>query len=117
MGMEHKLNLEGPLKQKLARAQAESLQITVEGEAGGGLVRVRLNGRHHVVGVSIDPSLAEPQHIEQLQQFIRAAANEANEKLGHALQARMASLAHDMGLREPGVQPSVAVAAPNDKER
>jgi DNA-binding YbaB/EbfC family protein len=45
------------MQQEMEKAQAELANMEVTGEAGGGLVKVVMNGRHAVRSVQIDPSL------------------------------------------------------------
>jgi len=49
---------------KLQEMQAEMETVEVEGEAGGGLVKIRLNAKGTMKGVSIDPSLLKPKKVK-----------------------------------------------------
>jgi DNA-binding YbaB/EbfC family protein len=66
---------------KLQEMQAELETIEVEGQAGGGLVKVRLTAKGEIKGLSIDPSLAKPEEIEILEDLIAAAHAEARKKV------------------------------------
>lgn len=51
-----------------------------EGEAGAGMVKVRVNGRQEVLSVSIDPQLTPLNDLSLLEDLIRGAVNAAMEK-------------------------------------
>jgi hypothetical protein len=80
------------LQQKLAQAQERLSRVTVEGEAGGGLVKVTATGRLEVLSVRIDPSLLEPSELEMLQDLVAAATNVALRKARDAAQSELGGL-------------------------
>ncbi len=63
---------------KLKR-QIEALES--EGSAGGGMVRVRINGTRNVREVTIDPGLVEKGDVELLEDLVKAAVNDALRRL------------------------------------
>ena len=90
------------VQENLQKAQAQVAQITATGEAGGGMVKVTLNGKHEARRVQIEPSvLAEGQ--EMLEDLVTAAINDATHKLEAASQAKMASIMGGMQL-PPGMK-------------
>lgn len=98
MQLEDMFKMAGQFKDKLGRAQAEAAHVSVTGEAGAGLVRVTLNGRHQVTRVALDPSIVSLEQQELLQDLIRAASNQATEKLAVAVKESMSSLSKEFGL-------------------
>lgn len=74
----------------------------VHAEAGQGLVKVTMNGKHVVKRIQIDPSLLqdEPDMIEDL---IAAAINDAVRQADDLHEAEMANATSGMGL-PPGMQ-------------
>ncbi len=76
------------LQQKLSDAQARLAESSVEGSAGGGLVKVTLQGSGDLKGVAIDPSLMTPDEAEVLSDLLVAAHADAKRKLD-AEQARL----------------------------
>ncbi|MEO9255991.1 MAG: YbaB/EbfC family nucleoid-associated protein [Tepidiformaceae bacterium] len=64
----------------LASAQRNLASVTSEGVAGGGAVRVTLNGERRMTAITITPEVLESGDAEMLQDLILAAANEAFEK-------------------------------------
>jgi DNA-binding YbaB/EbfC family protein len=74
---------------KLQEMQAELETVEVDGEAGGGLVKVRLNAKGVMKGVSIDPSLLKPEEAEILEDLLVAAHGEARKKTEAVLTEKM----------------------------
>ena len=64
------------MQDKMKAAQEELTLLSVEGKAGGGMVKVTMNGRHDVSKVTIAPSLLD-EEVEILQDLIAAAVNDA----------------------------------------
>ena len=70
----------------LQRAQEELATKTVEGSAGGGAVRVTMNGEQKVQAIAIEPDVVDPEDVEMLEDLVLAAINDAAERAG-AMQA------------------------------
>lgn len=68
------------MQEEALRAQNEVDEAEVEGSASGGLVKVVLKGNKSVVGVTIDPSVVDPDDVEMLEDLIVAALNDAGAK-------------------------------------
>ena len=83
-----------------AQEQLGSLEVT--GEAGGGMVKVVMNGRHEVRRVQIDPAAAGDDR-EMLEDMIAAACNDATRRVGEAVQQRMTDAMGGMQL-PPGMK-------------
>ncbi len=69
------------MQARMQRMQEELAEATVEGEAGGGMVRVTMTGKGEVRDVSIDESLLKPEEKEILEDLIVAALNQAKERM------------------------------------
>jgi nucleoid-associated protein EbfC len=65
------------MQQEMAKAQQELEKKEVEGTAGGGVVKVRMNGHKQLLGIEISPEVVDPDDVEMLQDLITAAINEA----------------------------------------
>ena len=79
--------------EKMKGSMASAMEkVEVEGESGGGMVRVRLNGRREVVSLHIDPETARGEDTAFLQDLIIAAFNSASRKVDEALMSQMGSL-------------------------
>jgi DNA-binding YbaB/EbfC family protein len=69
------------MQQKLQEAQAKLAETRVEGAAGGGMVRLTLQGSGELKGVEIDEALLKPGEGEVLSDLIVAAHADAKRKL------------------------------------
>lgn len=90
------------MQENLQRAQEELARTEVTGEAGAGLVRITVNGKHEASAVSIDQSLVGGDR-EMLEDLIVAAVNDANNRLADVTQRRMAEVTQGMPL-PPGMK-------------
>lgn len=77
------------LQSKMETMQAELEAIEVEGQSGGGLVKVTLNGKMTLKSVRIDPSLLKADEGEILEDLILAAHQDAKVKAERILQEKM----------------------------
>jgi nucleoid-associated protein EbfC len=93
----------GDMQKKMESAQTELTSVTVTGEAGGGLVRVSMNGRGELRGITIDETLMVPKDRELLEDLIVAAMQDAKAKSDTAAQARMADVTAGLPI-PPGMQ-------------
>ncbi|HUN27582.1 MAG TPA: YbaB/EbfC family nucleoid-associated protein [Steroidobacteraceae bacterium] len=88
----------------MQKAQAELASIEVVGEAGGGMVKVTVNGRHEAKRVQIEPTVLAGEDREMLEDLLTAAFNDAVHKIELRVQEKMASLMAGVQL-PPGVKP------------
>jgi len=89
------------MQQEMQKAQEEMANLTVVGEAAGGLVKVTMTGKHAVRRVEIDPSLLSDQ--EMLEDIITAAINDAVNRVAATMQERMSEMTAGMPL-PPGLK-------------
>tara|TARA_B100000131_G_C17667158_1_gene430791 strand:- start:125 stop:448 length:324 start_codon:yes stop_codon:yes gene_type:complete len=80
------------LQKKMAEAQQKLNDIEVEGESGGGLVKVVATAKGSFKRISIDDSLVKLDEKEILEDLITAAINDAKEKGETAANEEMKSL-------------------------
>ncbi|MFT3905321.1 MAG: YbaB/EbfC family nucleoid-associated protein [Steroidobacteraceae bacterium] len=101
-------NFGNPMKQAQAlqagmqKIQNELATLEVTGEAGGGMVKVTVTGKHEVRRVQIEPSVIGEDR-EMLEDLIAAAFNDALHKAEAASQAKMAGLMGGLQL-PPGMK-------------
>lgn len=88
------------LQADMAKLQEELKARTLESTAGGGAVKVVVNGDKQVLSVKIDPAAVDPADIEMLEDMIMAAVNEALKKVDDMMAQEMGKLTG--GLRLPG---------------
>jgi DNA-binding YbaB/EbfC family protein len=91
------------LQANMQRAQAEIASMEVTGEAGGGMAKVVMTGKHEVRRVTLDPSLISGDDKEMLEDLVAAAINDAVQKVEKASQAKMSALMGGMSL-PPGMK-------------
>lgn len=84
---------------RVARAQEELEAITVQGSAGGGVVRITMSGKQEVTAVIIEPEAAED--LELLQDLVAAAFNDALTRTQELAAQKMGALTG--GLNIPGL--------------
>ena len=89
-----------------AKQQYESLEkkmqeTVVEASAGGGAVRVRMNGQKHVLALTIDPEAVKSGDVEMLQDLVLAAINEAARRVDEELKSTVGGMLGGMGV--PGL--------------
>ncbi len=75
--------------------------LVVEASAGGGMVRVKMNGQKQLHEVRIEPEVFASHDLEMLQDLIQVAVNEASRKVDEQLASQVGSLAG--GLNIPGM--------------
>lgn len=85
------------MQEEMQKAQEEIARLEVTGEAGAGLIKVTMTGRHDVRKVDIDPSLmTEDKDI--LEDLLAAAVNDAVRRVEDNQKERMSGMASGMGL-------------------
>jgi DNA-binding YbaB/EbfC family protein len=90
------------MQENLKKAQEEIAGMEIEGQAGAGMVKVVMTGRHDVKRVSIDPSLMS-EDKDMLEDLIAAAVNDAVRRVEAATQEKMGGLTSGLGL-PPGMK-------------
>ena len=88
---------------RMQQMQEDLAALEVEGQSGGGLVKVKLNGKLEARGLKIDPSLIKPEEAEILEDLIVAAFQDAKRKAEAAAQAKMQEITGGLGL-PPGLK-------------
>jgi hypothetical protein len=81
------------IQQQMAEEQKRLESETIEAQAGGGMVKVVINGRKEVLSLTIADEVVDPDDKEMLQDLIIAAVNEANAKMDEYIQSRMEEIA------------------------
>ncbi|MFO0449999.1 MAG: YbaB/EbfC family nucleoid-associated protein [Pseudomonadota bacterium] len=85
------------IQENMQKAQAELASLEIVGEAGGGMVKVEMNGKHEVRRVRIDPSVPGDDR-ELLEDLLTAAINDAVRKVEGATQQKFSGLMGGMQL-------------------
>lgn len=91
----------GQVQAELRRARESLAAKEVEGQAGGGMVVVRVNGGGDVLAVSIDPKVVDRENVEVLEDLVRAAVRQAMARSREMMQQEMSKVTGGLGL--PGI--------------
>ena len=87
------------MQEQLLKVQEELESLTVEGTAGGGVIKVVMSGKQVVESVAIEPEAAED--LELLQDLVAAAVNDAFTKTQELAAQKMAPITGGMNI--PGL--------------
>lgn len=101
--MQQIMEMAGRLKEQLNSAQQQAANARCTGDAGGGMVRITLNGRYEALEVRIDRQAL--QDVGLLEDLIRVALNQAAGKVAAELQQSMGGLAQGLGVDLSSVLP------------
>jgi nucleoid-associated protein EbfC len=85
------------MQEDMQKAQEEIANMEVEGQSGGGMVKVAMNGRHEVRRVNLDDSLMEDDK-EMIEDLLAAAVNDAVRKIEAQSQEKMSGVTAGMNL-------------------
>jgi DNA-binding YbaB/EbfC family protein len=85
------------MQEDMQKAQQEIANMEVEGQAGGGMVTVLMNGRHELRRVSIDDSLMQDDK-EMIEDLLAAAVNDAVRKIEQESSSKMSGLTSGLNL-------------------
>jgi len=97
------------LQSKMKEAQEELEKITVEAEAGGGMVKVTANGKRNILSIKLDEDVVDPDDKEMIEDLVVAGVNKALEKAQQAAQDKMQDAYKGIipgGGSIPGLDPS-----------
>ncbi|MGB5278293.1 MAG: YbaB/EbfC family nucleoid-associated protein [Gammaproteobacteria bacterium] len=87
------------MQEDMQKAQEEVANMEVEGQAGGGMVKVVMTGRHEIRKVSLDDSLMSDDK-EMIEDLLAAAVNDAVRRVEQQTQEKMSGIT--AGLNLPG---------------
>jgi hypothetical protein len=90
------------LQSQMKLMQEELKKRTVEVSAGGGVVKVVMNGDKVVQSLTIAKEAVDPEDVEMLQDLISAAVNECMKKVDEMMTSEMSKLTSGLGL-PPGI--------------
>lgn len=89
------------LQSDVAKAQEEVAAMTADGQAGGGMVTVTVNGNFDLVKVKLDKTVVDPSDVGMLEDLITAAVNAANARMREVTKAHMSKVMGGMNI--PGM--------------
>jgi len=89
------------LQAKMVKAQEELGKTNVEVTAGGGAIKIVINGQQQFQSISISTEVVNPEDVDFLQDLVLAACNEAVQKSQELAAQNMSKLTG--GLKIPGL--------------
>lgn len=89
------------MQSRMAKAQEDLAQLTVEGSSGGGMVKVTCTGKQEILSLVIDKKAVDPEDVEMLQDLVLAAVNDALRQSRELMEREMGAVTG--GLKIPGL--------------
>lgn len=89
------------MQNRLAKIQQELEETIIEGSAGGGAVKVVVNGQREFKSISISPEFVDPDDVEMLEETIAAAITDAMGRAQKLNEEKMGALTG--GMKIPGL--------------
>jgi nucleoid-associated protein EbfC len=102
-GMSDLLKQAQEMQGRIAKIQEELGQKTVEGSAGGGMVRVTVNGQFNLTAVKIEAAAINLEEKEMLEDLTLAAVNDGMRKARELVSSEMSKITG--GFKIPGLMP------------
>lgn len=85
--------MQADMQSKQAELEAREYDV----QAGGGVVKVKINGKREILNIEIDPEIVDPDDIETLSDVLTAAINEAIKKVDKTTDEEMGKITGGMG--------------------
>jgi nucleoid-associated protein EbfC len=86
------------MQEEMGKLQSRVAQITAEGDAGGGMVKAKVNGHMEVTACVISAELMAMNDKELMEDLIRASINQAIQKAKQAVAEETAKMAQGFGM-------------------
>ena len=77
------------LMKEAKKMQDTIAALEVEGDAGGGVVKVKMSGAKRLLEVKLDPQAVDPEDVALLEDLIVAAVNEAERKVDEEISTKL----------------------------
>ena len=90
-GMKNIIKKAQELQNQMEKAQEELNTIEIEGESGGGMIKVKVNGHKEIISLDIEPNTFK-EDKEMIEDLIVAAVNQALQNAGKAAEEKMSSI-------------------------
>lgn len=90
--MEELMKKAGDIQKTIEETQSEVLKLEVIGEAGGGVVKAFMSGKHELKRISISSTLLHNKDKEMLEDLIVVAVNDAGRKVDEQITKKMAKI-------------------------
>jgi len=94
-------NMIQQLQARMAKAQEDLANMTIEVTSGGGAVKVTVDGQQKIKSVKISKEVVNPEDVEMLEDLVLSAVTEAIDKSQEAAAQKMGALTG--GIKIPGL--------------
>jgi DNA-binding YbaB/EbfC family protein len=85
------------MQEDMQNKQAELESKEYEVSAGGGVLKIKINGKREILSIDIAPEIVDPDDIETLSDIIVAGVNEAIKKVNSDADEEMKKVAGPLG--------------------
>ena len=85
------------MQRQMEEAQKDLENKEITASVGGGVVQVTVSGKREVTKVEIDPTVVDPEDVEELQDLVMAAVNEALRQVDEQSLAAMSKFTGGLG--------------------
>ena len=101
MNMQQMMKQAQKMQRQMEEMQADMANKSLEVSAGGGAIKVTINGEKQITDLVISPDVVDPEDVEMLQDLVISAVNEAIRQMDEAANAQVSKITGGMNL--PGV--------------
>ncbi|MCM2349641.1 MAG: YbaB/EbfC family nucleoid-associated protein [Bacteriovoracaceae bacterium] len=101
MNMNNLMKQAQQMQAKLAMLQNELAEREVESSAGGGMVKVKVNGKQQLLSISINKECVDPNDVASLEELVFTAVNQAMKESQDMVQQAMSKVTGGMNI--PGL--------------
>ncbi|MCC7429383.1 YbaB/EbfC family nucleoid-associated protein [bacterium] len=90
------------MQEEMLKAQEKLADVIVEGISGGGMVKVKANGKQEILSIKIDQEVLEAGDVELLEDLVLTAVNSAISKASEKSNDNVSKIAGNLGLGGAG---------------
>jgi len=101
MNMQQMMKQAQKMQRQMEEMQAEMANKSLEVSAGGGAIKVTINGEKQITDLTISPDVVDPDDVEMLQDLVISAVNEAIRQMDESTSSQMSKITGGMNL--PGL--------------
>ncbi len=99
--MNHLMKQAQQMQTKLGTLQKELDAREIDSSAGGGMVKIKINGKQEIIELSIDSECVDPTDVEMLEELVKTAVNQAVKESQEMVNNAMSKVTG--GLNIPGL--------------
>jgi len=101
MSMQQMMKQAQKMQRQMEEMQADMASKSLDISAGGGAIKVTINGEKQLTALTISPEVVDPDDVEMLQDLVISAVNEAIRQMDESTSSQMAKITGGMSL--PGL--------------